>query len=107
MSTEEKDATAERASEATAERTSTTFTKLAERGEGAIKRLGEELDKSPRVSDARDRLLQIEKSVLNRINIASADEADALRQEVARLEERLAKLEGGATRKKAPSAPEG
>ena len=85
----------------------TTLTKLAERGEEALKRLNEEIEKNARMSEARERLGRIEKSVLNRLNIASVDEAEELRKEVARLEERLAKLEGGTARKKAVASPEG
>jgi hypothetical protein len=112
MATDQNEAAAER----------TTLTKLAERGEEAFKRLSEEIEKNrrmadarerlgrieqnPRVADARERLVQIENSVLNRFNIASLDETEELRKQVAELEERLAKLEGRATGSKAPAAVE-
>jgi hypothetical protein len=96
MATEQNEAAAER----------TTLTKLAERGEEALKRLSGEIEKNQRVTEARERLVRIEKSVLNRVNIAALDETEELRKQVADLEERLAKLEGGTSRKK-PAPPEG
>jgi hypothetical protein len=94
MPTEKKAAEAERS----------TLTRLAERGEEAIKRLTEELDKNARVQDALGRLERIEKSVLNRLNIASLDEVEELRKEVAKLERRLARAEAAAGRKGAGRA---
>jgi len=96
MPTEKKTAVAERS----------TLTRLAERGEEAIKRLTEELDKNARVHDARGRLERIEKSVLNRLNIASLDEVEELRKEVAKLERRLTRAEAAAGRKGAGRAGE-
>ena len=101
MSTEQNDAAAstEQTEAAAAERT--TRTRLAEKGEVAVKRLVEELDKSERVQGARERLEEVEMTVLNALNIASVAEVEQLRKNVAELEERLAKLESGSTRKKA------
>ncbi len=101
MSTEQNDAAAstEQTEAAAAERT--TMTRLAEKGEVAVKRLVEELDKNERVHGARERFEEVEKSVLNALNIASVAEVEQLRQDIAALEARLAKLEGGTTRKKA------
>jgi hypothetical protein len=100
MSTEQTDpAAATEETEATAaERT--TLTRLAERGEVAMKRLVEELEKHERVTGARSRLEGVEKSVLNALNIASVAEVEQLRNDLAALEERLAKLEGGSTTRK-------
>jgi hypothetical protein len=72
--------------------------RLAGRGEDAFRRLVGEIDKNPRLHDALGRLERIEKSVLNRLNIASLDEVNELREEVARLEKRLAKVETAAAR---------
>jgi hypothetical protein len=94
MATEQNEVAAERMS----------LTKLAERGEEALKRLTGEIEKNQRVSDARERLVRIEKSVLNRFNIAALDETEELRQQVTDLEQRLAKLEGGASRRKTASS---
>jgi hypothetical protein len=95
MATEQNEVAAERL----------TLTRLAERGEEALKRLSGEIEKNQRVADARERLVRIEKSVLNRFNIAALDETEELRKQVADLEQRLVKLEGG-TRKKAAGTPE-
>jgi hypothetical protein len=81
-----------------------TLTRLAERGEEALKRLADELDRNARVHDALERLERVEKSVLNRLNIASLDEVEELRKQVAKLEKRLAKAESGAG-KGAAAAP--
>lgn len=67
--------------------------RLAGRGEEALRRLASELDKNPRLHGAIGRLERIEKSVLNRLNIASLDEVAELREQVARLEQRLAEAE--------------
>lgn len=71
---------------------------LAGRGEGAVRRLVDEVDKNQRVQDARGRLEKIERSVLNRLNVASLDEVVELREQVASLEKRLAKAEAAARR---------
>jgi hypothetical protein len=88
MSTEEKDVEA-------AERTK--ITRLAERGDAAVKRLTAEFEKHERLTDARSRLEGVEKSVLTALNIASVAEVEELRKAVIGLDERLAKLEGGSS----------
>jgi polyhydroxyalkanoate synthesis regulator phasin len=83
---------AETTTEEQASKTST-LGKLAERGEETLKRLSEELDKNPRMHDAKDRLDKLGRSVLHQLNVALADEVKELKREVGRLERRLAKLE--------------
>ena len=68
-------------------------------GGDALRRIASEIDKNPRFNDARGRLDRIEKSVLNRLNIASLEDVAALREEVASLEARLAKAEATAARR--------
>ena len=85
------------------------FGRLAGRGDEALKRFSEEIDKNARMRDGLDRLLdaagrleQAGRPVLARLGIASVEEVDALRKEVAKLEERLSELEGA---KKGAGAP--
>ena len=100
MSTEQSEAAAatEEAEAAAAERT---ITRLAGRGEVAVKRLVGELEKHERVAGARERIEGVEKSVLNALGVASVAEVEQLRMAIIGLEERLAKLEGGSKAKKA------
>jgi len=70
-----------------------TLGRLAERGEEALKRLSEELEKNPRTHDAKDRLIKLQRTTLHQLNVALADEVEALRKDVERLEKRLAKVE--------------
>lgn len=70
-----------------------TLGRLAERGEEALKRLSEELEKNPRTHDAKDRLIKLQRTTLRQLNVALADEVEALRTDVERLEKRLAKVE--------------
>jgi hypothetical protein len=73
--------------------TASTLSRLAGRGEETIKRLSEEIDKNPRMHDARDRLDKLGRSMLQQLNVAFADDVEELKKEVTRLERRLAKLE--------------
>lgn len=82
---------------------------LAGRSEEAVKKVYGELSENPRMQDARDRLGKVSHSVLTQLNIASQDDLSALRDEIARLEQRLAVLEkavatGSKTRKDAAGA---
>ena len=70
-----------------------TLERLAGRGEEALKRLSDELEKNPRAHEAKDRLVKLQRSALPKLNIALADEVEELKKEVARLEKRLAKVE--------------
>ena len=74
-----------------------TLDRLAVRGQEALKRLSEEMDKNPRMHEAKDRADKVGRSVLHQLNIALADEVEELRQQVAKLEKRLAKVEREAT----------
>jgi hypothetical protein len=67
--------------------------RLASKGDDALRRVAEELERASRYPEARDRLGQIERSVLVRLNVAPADEVEALRAKVAELEERLVHTE--------------
>ena len=73
--------------------TGSTIGRLAGRGEEALKRLSDELDKNPRTHEAKDRLVKLQRSTLPKLNIAVADEVEELKKEVARLERRVAKVE--------------
>ena len=75
--------------------------RVADLSEDAMRRLAAEIDRNPRLHDALDRLERIEKSVLDRLNIASLDEVAELRKEIASLEKRLTKAETAARRDKA------
>ena len=81
-----------------------TLGKLAGRGEETIKRLSEEIDKNPRMHDAKDRLDKLGRTMLQQLNVAFADEVAELRTEVTRLEKRVAKLEKTAAAKGSPDA---
>lgn len=82
---------------------------LAGRSEEAVKKVYGDLSENPRMQDAKERLGKASHSVLAQLNIASQDDLSALRDEIARLEQRLAVLEraiatGSETRKDAPGA---
>jgi len=81
-----------------------TLGKLAGRGEETIKRLSEEIDKNPRMHDAKDRLDKLGRTMLQQLNVAFADEVAELKKEVTRLEKRVAKLEKTAAAKGSPDA---
>jgi ubiquinone biosynthesis protein UbiJ len=70
-----------------------TLDRLAERGQGALKRISAEVDKNPRMHEAKERIEKVGRITLHQLNIAPEDEVAELRKEVARLEKRLAKLE--------------
>jgi hypothetical protein len=77
--------------------------RLAERGEEAVSRLLEEINRNPRVADAVDKAMSAKgrvdsasRSALTQIGLAAADEIKDLRGQLERLEKRLARLEGGA-----------
>ncbi|HEX2504830.1 MAG TPA: hypothetical protein VHK22_01360 [Gaiellaceae bacterium] len=79
--------------------------KLAGRGEEALTRVVEGLGKNPRVTDALDRAMSAKgrldegaRSALGGVGLAAAEEIRDLREQLERLERRLAKLEsaGGA-----------
>ena len=79
--------------------------RLAGRGEEALRRLYDELDRNARTHEALERLLEargrldkVQRSVLHQLNLAPADEVEKLRKEIARLERRLAKVEGVAAK---------
>jgi polyhydroxyalkanoate synthesis regulator phasin len=85
--------------------------RLAERGEEAVSRLLDELNRSPRVADALDKAMSAKgrvdsasRSALSQIGVAAADEIKDLRGQLERLEKRLARLEGGSA-SGAKSAP--
>lgn len=76
--------------------------RLAERGEEAVSRLLDELNRSPRVADALDKAMSAKgrvdsasRTALSQIGLAAADEIKDLRGQLERLEKRLARLEGG------------
>lgn len=82
---------------------------LAGRSEEAVKKVYGDLSENPRMQDAKERLGKASHSVLGQLNIASQDDLSALRDEIARLEQRLAVLEKAVptasdTRKDAPGA---
>ena len=70
-----------------------TLDRLAERGQDALKRISAEVDKNPRMHEAKERIERVGRLTLQQLNIALEDEVEKLRKEVARLEKRLAKLE--------------
>jgi hypothetical protein len=89
------------------EQESTTLGRLSKRGEDAITRLVDEIGKNERVTDAlsravsaRGKLDGASRRARGQVGIAGTDELEQLRKQVARLEKRLAKLEGGAGGKK-------
>jgi hypothetical protein len=76
--------------------------RLAERGEEAVSRVLNEL--SPRISAAFDRAMSTKgrvdsasRSALTQLGLAAADEIKDLRGQLERLENRLARLEGGSS----------
>ena len=73
--------------------------RVAGLSEDTLRRIAAELDKNPRLHDARGSFERFEKSLLDRLNIASLDEVARLREQVASLEERLAKAESSAARR--------
>jgi ubiquinone biosynthesis protein UbiJ len=100
--TSEETATEETTTESPAEEEKTTTSllgTLAERGEEAFKRSLRELNDNPRMQDARDRLGKMQHTALNQLNIASLEEVETLRKDVAALEQRLAALEEAASRR--------
>jgi polyhydroxyalkanoate synthesis regulator phasin len=85
------------------------LTTIAGRSEEAVRKVYGDLSENPRMQDAKERLGKASHSVLTQLGIASQDDLSALRDEVARLEQRLAVLEkavasGSKARKDAPSA---
>ena len=79
-----------------------TLGRLSKRGEDAITRLVDEFGKNERVTDALGRAMSAKgkldgasRRALGQVGLAPADELEALRKQVERLEKRLAKLEGG------------
>jgi polyhydroxyalkanoate synthesis regulator phasin len=88
-----------------------TIERLSKRGEETLTRLADELarnelvaDALARASSARGRLDGASKRALGQVGLASTDELEALRKEVARLEKRLAKLEGAEKPRRKPAA---
>jgi hypothetical protein len=67
--------------------------RLAGKGDEALRRVAEEIGRAAPLTDARGRLEQVERSVLDRLNIAAADEVGELRATVAELERRLLRIE--------------
>jgi predicted nuclease with TOPRIM domain len=76
--------------------------RLAGRGDEMIRRMLDELDRA-KLGEAKGRLEKVERSVLERLNIAMADEIVELRDRVAELEQRLAKVEELAAKQDAAS----
>jgi hypothetical protein len=72
--------------------------KVAERGEEAVKRLGEEVDKNERLHEARVRLEDAGRTLLRQLNLAPRDEVEKLRKEVELLQKRLDVMESAAAR---------
>lgn len=75
--------------------------RLAEKGEEALSRLRKELGKNPTVADAlhravaaKGKLDSASHAALSQVGLATTDDVKALRNEIAALEKRLAKLEG-------------
>lgn len=84
--------------------------RLAERGEEAVNRLTNELANNPVVTDALGKALSAKGKVdagarrtLSQIGLAAADELKDLRNQIERLEGRLARLEGGEAMSGAPT----
>jgi chromosome segregation ATPase len=76
--------------------------RLSKRGEEAFSRLADELGRNERVADAlgkamsaKGRLDGASRRALGQVGLAAADELKDLRAQIAKLEKRLAKLEGG------------
>ena len=79
-----------------------TLGRLSKRGEEAITRLVDEFGKNERVTEALGRAMSAKgkldgasRRALDQVGLAPADEVRDLRNQVERLEKRLAKLEGG------------
>jgi ubiquinone biosynthesis protein UbiJ len=70
-----------------------TLDRLTERGQDVLKRISAEVDKNPRMHEAKERIEKVGRITLHQLNIALEDEVKELREQVARLEKRLAKLE--------------
>jgi polyhydroxyalkanoate synthesis regulator phasin len=90
--------------------------RLAERGEEAVSRLLDELGSNPRVAEAlhraasaKGKLDSASRGALHQVGLAPADELRELKQQVDRLEKRLAKLEApsssGKARTRRPATP--
>jgi hypothetical protein len=76
--------------------------RLSRRGEEALTKLMDEVGRNERVtealgraSSAKGKLDGASRRALQQVGLAPADEVEDLRKQVARLEKRLAKLEGG------------
>ncbi len=74
-----------------------TLGRLAGKGEEALRLLTEEIEKNQRAQQAKDRFSKFQRSTMQQLNIALADEVAELKKEIASLEKRLAKLEKGAS----------
>jgi ubiquinone biosynthesis protein UbiJ len=70
-----------------------TLDRIAERGQEALKRISAEVDRNPRMHEAKERIEKVGRVTLQTLNIALEDEVEKLRKEIARLEKRVAKLE--------------
>jgi septal ring factor EnvC (AmiA/AmiB activator) len=77
--------------------------RLSRRGEETLGRLMDDFGRNERVTDALGRAMSAKgkfdtasKRALSQVGMAPADDLEELRKHVARLEKRLAKLEGGA-----------
>jgi hypothetical protein len=70
-----------------------TLDRLAERGQEALKRISAEVDRNPRMHDAKERIEKVGRITLHQLNIALEDEVAELRKQIARLDKRIAKLE--------------
>jgi ubiquinone biosynthesis protein UbiJ len=80
---------------ATDEAGGSTLGTLTGKGEEALRLLTEALEKNQRALQAKDRFSKFQRSTMQQLNIALADEVAELKEQVGRLEERLAKLEKG------------
>lgn len=69
---------------------------LTAKGEEALRLLTDAFEKNERAQQARDRFSKLQRSTMQQLNIALADEVSELKEQVASLEKRLAKLEKGA-----------
>ena len=76
--------------------------RLSRRGEETLGRLMDDLGRNERVTDAVGRAMSAKgrfdtasRRALNQVGLAPADDLEELRKQVAGLEKRLAKLEGG------------
>ena len=87
--------------------------RLAERGEEAVSRLLDELNRNPQIADALDKAMSAKgrvdsasRTALGQIGLAAAGEIKDLRGQLERLEKRLARLEGegGTTKSASPQS---